>query len=73
MLKKNTFILKTNLMEIDFNNPLSAEHDVIYFVIDSYGNVDLAYLDSNTNEWSSEFGNINGEVSGYADISICIK
>ena len=73
ILNNHYAILKTNLLDIYFSNPLLAQHNVIYFVRDMHGNLDLAYLDSNTNEWSSEFGNIKGEVSGYADISICIR
>ena len=73
ILNNKKAILETNLTKIDFNDALTAQHDVIYFVRDMHGNVDLACLDSNTNEWTSEFGNINGEVSGYADINICVR
>ena len=73
LLNNKKAILETNLLDLHFSNPVMAQHDVIYFAKDLNGNVDLAYLDSNTNEWVSEFGNIESEVSGYADINICIR
>ena len=73
ILNNHYAILKTNLLDSYFSNPLLAQHNVIYFVKDLDGNVDIAYLCSHSNEWVSEFGNIESDVSGYADISICIR